>query len=395
MTNTTIRYGRLNPPERTLLSPDLSNPSPRARQGLIGILEGAADPSFLKVMDEALALLRFLWGTENPDTFLIPGSEETALEAALFNVLEPRDTAVVVVNGFFGERMAQAAERAGAKVVRVAGEPGKAVSEEAIEHTLRQNSARLLAVLHGDGSTGVEQPVGSLGVLAHDYNALLLVDTRWTLGALDTPLDRWGVDIAVAGSQKALSAYPGLGLITFSPRAAEIVARRRFPVSSWSLDLGNLRQFRTDERAAQTLPAPILYALTEMLQLAYEQGIAYRIQRHINRRDALVTGLEALGLTIYADQACRLPTVTAVNVPEGVDAERVRDKLRTPYRLDIGGGLGDLRGKIWRIGIMSHSAQPTFLASLLTLLETVLQEEGYPIREQGAATRALLAHLDP
>jgi len=390
-----IRYGRLNPPERTLLGPDLSNPSPRARQGLIGILEGAADPAFLKVIDEALSLLRCVWGTQNNDTFLISGSEEIALEAALFNVIEPGDRVVVGVTGFFSERLAQTAERAGAQVIRVIADRGKAVPTAAFEKALQQHPVKLLAVLHGDGSTGIQQPISELGGLANQYGALLLADTRWTLGALELGLDSVGVDLSVAGSQKALSAYPGLGLITFSPRAAEAYERRRAPVLSWSLDLRQLRQFRSDERAAQTLPSPILYAFTEMLQLAYEQGMAYRVQRHINRRDALVLALEALGLTVYADPDYRLPTVTAVGVPDGLDAERVRDKLRNPYRIDIGRGVGELRGKVWRLGIMSHSAQPTFLLSLVTLLEAILREEGFPIRETGAAARTLLSHLDP
>ncbi len=390
-----IVYGRLNPPERTLFGPDLSNASPRAHQGLTAVLQGANDPSFLKVLHEAQALLRHLWRTTNEDTYLIPGSEETALEAALANVLEPGDTVVVGSAGFFGERMAEVAERLGTRVVRVDAEPGQAVQTAALEDALAHHQPKALAILHGDGSTGVEQPLAGLGDLAHAHDALLVVDARWTLGALDLPVDRLGIDVCLAGSQKALSAYPGLGLLTFSPRAAALYEKRQRPVSIWSLDLSHLRMYRSDERAAQTMPAPLVYALTEMLQLAYEQGMEYRIRRHVNRRDALVLGLETLGLRLYADPAFRLPTVTAVWVPDGIDADHVRERLRTPYRFDIGGGLGALHKRLWRVGIMSHSAQPTFLLSFITLLEIVLQEEGHPIREQGDAARVLLTHLDP
>lgn len=390
-----IRYGRLNPPERTILSPDLSNPSPRARQALINILQGADDPSFLGVLEEALALLRHALRTSNRDTFLIPGTEETALEAALFNVLEPGDTAVVAVAGFFGERMAQAAERIGARVVRVTAEPGKAVEQGAIEQALAESAANVLAVLHGDGSTGVEQSLDGLGALAHQYGALLLVDARWTFAALDLRVDEQEIDVCVAASQKGISSYPGLGIITFSEQAGAVYQQRQQPVASLSLDLDNLRRYRTDERPFQTMPAPIIYALTEMLQLAYEQNMSYRVRRHTNRRDALVAGLDVLGLSVYADSSCRLPTVTGVFVPDGIDQDRVREKLRNPYRIDIGGGLGDLRGKLWRIGIMSHSAQPTFLLSLITLLETILGDEGYSYNSQGGASRTLLAHLEP
>lgn len=390
-----IQYRRLNPPERMLLGPDMSNASPRAHQGLIAILEGATDPSFLKVVDEALALLRVLWGTQNADTFLIPGSEETALEAALVNTLEPGDTIVVGICGFFGERMAQAAERTGASVVRVVSEAGKPVSAEAIEAAVQQHHPKVVALMHGEGSTGIEQPLDNLARIAHNAGALLLVDTRWTLSALDYSVDELEIDICVAGSQKAISAYPGLGLITFSQRAADAYARRKTPVISWTLDLGNLRLYRTEERAAQTVPAPIIYALTELLQLTYEQGIKYRASRMVNRRDAVVAGLETLGLQIYAAPEHRLSTVTAVRVPEGIDQDQIRQKLLNPYRIDIGGGLGDLRGKLWRIGVLGHSAQPTFLLSLVSLLESLLQESGYPVQTPGKAGNTLLAHLEP
>jgi alanine-glyoxylate transaminase/serine-glyoxylate transaminase/serine-pyruvate transaminase len=390
-----IEYSRLNPPERTLLGPDLSNASPRARQGLIATLEGASDPQFLKVLNLAYRLLRELWGTQNRDTFIIPGSEENALEAGLLNVLEPGDVALVCVSGFFGERMAQTAEQIGAKVIRLVAAPGRAVRTEELHQALKKHQPRLCAFLHGDGSTGIQQPLDNLGEVVHEAGALLLVDARWTFGALDLNVDQYGIDICVAGSQKTTSAYPGLGLITFNSQAVQAYENRHVPVPNWSLDLKNLREYQTDERAAQTFPAPILYALTEMLQLSYEQGMAYRIQRHVNRRDALVAGLEALNLNMYAHPDYRLPTVTAIRVPEGIDQDSIRKQLLTPYRIDIGGGLGDLQGKLWRVGVMSHSAQPTYLLAFITLLEIILEKEGYPIPAPGTAARTLLTTLDP
>ncbi|MCY3935616.1 MAG: aminotransferase class V-fold PLP-dependent enzyme [Chloroflexi bacterium] len=389
-----LPYRRLNPPERTLLGPDLSNASPRARQGLIAVLEGANDPSFLAVLEEAVGRLRRLWRTENEDTFLIPGSEETALEAALLNTLQAGETAVVASSGFFGERLAAAAERCGAQVIRVVAPAGEAVSLAALRKAMNGPAVRLLAVLHGEGSTGVLQPLSGLGELAHAHDALLLVDSRWTISALEVPHDALGIDIGVAGSQKAISAYPGLGLITFSERAAAVHAARQGPVASPSLDLAQLRRFREDERAAQTLPAPIVYALTELLQLIDEQGLAYRASRLVNRRDALVAAFAELGLSVYARPEFRLPTVTAVNVPAAVDAAAIRQQLLSPYRIDIGGGLGELRGKVWRVGILGHSAQPTFLLALVTLLEIFLEEAGHSVGERGAAARTLLAQLD-
>ena len=391
----TLKYRRLNPPERTLLGPDLSNASPRARQGLIAVLEGANDPSFLQVLEEALTLLRWLWGTENQDTYIIPGSEETALMAGLVNIVQSDETVLVAVSGFFGQRMAEVVARLGADVIPIVAEPGQAVPLERIEAVLAAREVRLVAVLHGDGSTGVQQPLEGLSQIAHSRGALLLVDSRWTTGALDLKVDALGIDVCVAGSQKGLSAYPGLALITFSPQAVEVHRHRRSAVKDWAIDMDHLRDYARDERALQTLPAPLVYALTEMLQLAYEQDMEYRIGRHINRRDALVSGLEALNLEIYAQPLYRLPTVTGVKVPEGFEQDRIRKKLLTPYRIDIGGGLGELNGKLWRIGVMSHSAQPTFLLSLLTLLEIFLEEEGHMIPEKGLAVRALLEKLDP
>ncbi|MCY4526452.1 MAG: aminotransferase class V-fold PLP-dependent enzyme [Anaerolineaceae bacterium] len=389
-----LPYRRLNPPERTLLGPDLSNASPRARQGLIGVLEGANDPGFLAVLEEAIARLRQLWRTENEDTFLVPGSEETALEAALLNALQPGETAVVAVSGFFGERLAEAAERCGAKVVRVVAPPGEAVSPAALEEALNGQETRLLATLHGDGSTGIQQPLAGLGDLARAHDALLLVDSRWTISAVDVPHDELGIDVGVAGSQKAISAYPGLGLITFSQPAAAVHNARQHRVASPSLDLAQLRRFREEERAAQTMPAPIVYALTELLQLISEQGMAYRASRMVNRRDALVAAFAELGLSVHARPACRLPTVTAFKVPDAIDADAIRQQLLAPYRIDIGGGLGELRGLVWRVGVLGHSAQPTFLLALVTLLEILLEEAGHNVHERGAAARTLLNNLD-
>ncbi len=345
-----LPYRRLNPPERTLLGPDLSNASPRARQGLIAVLEGANDPGFLAVLDEAIARLRQLWRTENEDTFLVPGSEETALEAALLNVLQPGETAVVAISGFFGERLAEAAERCGARVLRVVAPPGEAVSPAALEEAVGGQRTRLLATLHGDGSTGVQQPLAGLGDLARAHDALLLVDSRWTISAVDVPHDELGIDVGVAGSQKAISAYPGLGLISFSQRAAAVHNARQHRVASPSLDLAQLRRFREEERAAQTMPAPIVYALTELLQLISEQGMAYRASRMVNRRDALVAAFAELRLPVHARPAFRLPTVTAFMVPDAIDADAIRQQLLAPYRIDIGGGLGELRGLVWRVG---------------------------------------------
>lgn len=390
-----IKYGRLNPPERTLFGPDLSNASPRARQGLIAVLEGANDPDFLRVLEETRALLRSLWRTANEDTFLLPGAEEAGMEAVLVNLLETGDTAVVAVAGWFGERLAEAAARVGANVVKVEAEWGRPVPREAIEVALHEHPARLLLVVHGEASTGILQPLEGLSKIAHSRGALLAVESCSTTALVDVRVDEWGIDACWSGSQKGLSAYPGLALVTFSPHAAERVAQRRRAPASYYFDLAGLRRYASDERSHQTLPAPLVYALTEVLQLAHEQTMEYREKRHRNRRDALVAALETLGLQVLGEPEHRLPSVTVAAVPEGIDGRRVREGLLHPFRVDIGGGLGAWRDRIWRIGIMSHSAQPSYLVQFVALLEALLADQGYLIPQPGAAVRAAIGKLEP
>lgn len=389
-----VVYRRLNPPERTLLGPDLSNASPRARQGLIACLQGATDPSFLAVLEEARALLRHLWRTENPDTFIFPGSEEAGMEAALVNLLEPGDVALVGVAGFSGERLAEAAGRTGAQVVRLEVPWGEPIAPQMVDAALADHKARLVALVHGEASTGVLQPLSGIAELAHKHGALCIADVCSTTAILDVTVDKWGLDACWTGSQKGLSAYPGLALVTFSPRATAWFDKRQTPVRSWYLELGGLRSFSSDVRRHQTLPGPLVYALTEMLQLAYEQGMEYREERQRNRRDALVAALETLGLEILAAPEVRLPSVTVVRVPAGVDGERVRTGLLSPYRMDIGSGLGSLRGKVWRIGVQSHSAQPGFFVQLISVLEYLLAQEGYAVPQPGAAVRKLIEMME-
>jgi alanine-glyoxylate transaminase/serine-glyoxylate transaminase/serine-pyruvate transaminase len=390
-----IEYKRLNPPERILLTPDLSNASPRARQGLIAVLQGGADSSFLGVLEEARALLRDLWRTENPDTFIFPGSDEAGMEAVLVNLLEPGDVAVVGVAGYNGERLADAAERTGAQVVRVEAPWGTTITPKMLEPALVSNSARLVALVHGEASTGVLQPLRECAELAHAHGALLIADVSSTTGVVETLVDEWGLDACWTGSQKGLSAYPGLALVSFSPRAAAAVEQRRTAVQSWYFDLKGLRDTSSEERRHRTAPAPLLYALTEVLQLAYEQSMVYREGRHWNRQDALVAALETLGLEVLASREVRLPSVTVVSIPPGVDGEAVRQGLLRPFRLDIGAGLGRLKNKVWRLGVQSHSAQPGFLVQLVSVLEHLLVQQGHPIAQPGAAVRKLIETLEP
>lgn len=389
-----ISYSRLNPSERTLFGPELSNASPRARQGLIAGLQGANDPEFLGVLEQARSLLRDLWRTENADTFIFPGSEEAGLEAVLVNLVEPGDAVAVVVAGESGERMAEAAARFGARAARVEVPWGCVLEVGELERAL-EVGPQLLAVVHGEASTGVLQPLPEIVELAHQAGALVAVDLCSTTAVVDVAVDELGLDACWAGSQKGLSAYPGLALVTFGGDAVERIEARSQPVASWYVELEGLRSFERDDRRHQTLPGPLVYALTEVLQLAYEQGMEYRESRHHNRHAAVVAGLEVLGLQIRGDAEHRLPSVVVVEVPAGVDADRIRSELRSPFRIDVAGGAGRWAGEVWRVGILSHSAQPSFIVQFVSLLELLLAAEGYDVPEPGAAIRQAISILDP
>ncbi|HWK29546.1 MAG TPA: aminotransferase class V-fold PLP-dependent enzyme [Solirubrobacter sp.] len=383
-------FKRLNPVERTLLTPELSNPSPRARQGLLGTLQGAGDPVFAAVVEEARALLRELWRTANRDTLILPGGEEAGLETVVLNLVEPGDPVLVVVTGDAGRRIAAAAERAGADVRPVEAPWGAVVDPGALRAALERERPRVVAVAHGDASTGVLQPLGELAALAHEHGALVAADLCSTTGVVDVAVDDLGLDACWAGSQKGLSAYPGLVLLSFGERALARHRERTAPVASWERDLAALRGGRRYE----TYPAPLLYALVEVLQLAAEQRMDYRVRRHENRRDALVAGLDRLGVQVLVDEAARLPSVTVVRVPDGVDERRVRDELREQFRIEIAAGRGPRSEPTWRIGLMSHSAQPLFIAALLGLLEALLAEQGHAVPDPGAAVRAAVRTLE-
>lgn len=388
-------FRRLNPAERILLSPDLSNSSPRARQGLIAMLQGATDPDFLAVLNEARTLLRVLWRTANEDTLIVPGTEEAGLEATLVNLIEPGERVVVCVAGRGGERIAEAAERVGAAVERVETAWGTTVTPAQLRVALEAQPTALVAAVHGEGSTGVLQPLAELAQVAHASGALFVADVSLTTAVVEVLVDEWGLDACWAGSQKGLSAYPGLALISFGRRAAAKVDARTSTPRSWYLDLDGLRAFASDERRHQTFPAPLLFALTEVLQLAQEQSMEYRERRHRNRRDALVAALTALGLEVLVNPAHRLPSVTVARVPTGVDGARVRERLVRSFRIDIGSGLGAWGNDVWRIGVMSHSAQPSFIISLISALEFLLGQEGYSIPRPGAAVEIAIETFEP
>jgi alanine-glyoxylate transaminase/serine-glyoxylate transaminase/serine-pyruvate transaminase len=352
---------KLNPPSRILMGPGPSNVPPRVQSAMTAPLLGYFDPYFFKVMDSTMSLLKAVFQTKNKLTFPISGTGMSGMEAGVANFLEPGDVAVIGVNGFFGDRIVEIASRCGAKVVKAAAEWGKPIEPSAIESALKsEKKVKLMAVVHAETSTGVLQPLGEISKLAKQYGALFLVDTVTSLGGHEVAVDEWGIDISYSASQKGLSCPPGLAPFTCTDAALAAVQSRKTRVSSWYLDLSLLSSYWSEGATARvyhhTAPALMVYAFHEALAIIAEEGLPARFQRHLRNGTALQAGLEAMGLTLLAQKGYRLATLTSVRIPEGVNDAKIRQRLLNEFNIEIGGGLGALKGQLWRIGLMGHSS---------------------------------------
>lgn len=376
----------LAPPQRILMAPGPSNLPATVSQAMIAPLTGHKDPYFLHVMDETAELLRYVFQTANETSMSLPGTGGAGMEAAIGNLLQPGDIAIVCVNGLFGARMGEIARRSGAEVVEVNAPWGQPVDPEDVRKAAAGRKARIITAVHGETSTGVEQPMDELGRIAQDAGAFLVVDAVATLGGIPVLPDQWGAAICYAASQKCISAPPGLAPITISPEAMDYVSSRDSAVTDWYFDLGQHRSYWFAEERIYHHTAPVLlvYALHEAARIIAAEGIEERWARHLLHQQALVAGLEAMDIELFAEPAYRLATVVAIRVPEGVDDARVRGELLREYGIEIAGGLGEYAGKIWRVGVMGHSATRNNIVLLLSALETLLARQGY-----GAANGAV------
>jgi len=355
---------------------------------------GYLDPYAFTVMDENTNMLRFLFRTKNELTFPISGTGTAGMEASFLNFLEPGDVAVIGVNGFFAERMVENAQRCGAEVVQIPAEWGRIIEPEAIEAALKaQRRAKLLALVHAETSTGVLQPLTEASQLAKQYEALFLVDTVTSLGGHEVAVDDWGIDICYSGSQKCIGGPSGLSPFTASQAALATLPARTHKVPSFYLDLSLLSAYFSSKRLYHhTAPICLFYALHEALALIAEEGLEARLQRHLKHGSALKAGLEAMGLTLHAQEGYRLSTLTSVRIPPGVDDLRVRQRLLNEFGIEIGGGLGMLKGQIWRIGLMGYSSTEENVLLVLSALEKLLVMEGYSL-EPGAGVIAAIQAL--
>src|SRR4029078_4390367 len=371
-------YERFNPPKRILLGPGPSPVDDRVLSAMSAPLLGHLDPLFLQCMDDVQSLLRYVFETENRVTIPISATGSAGMEAALVNVIEPGDEVVVCIHGVFGERMRDLVERSGAKAIVVEAKWGEAIDPGKIESALKSSSRpRALSIVHAETSTGVLQDLSGLAEIAHEHGALFLVDAVTSLGGHPVGIDRNGIDICYSGTQKCLGAPPGLSPVTFNERALDRIRSRKSKVQSWYLDITMVERYWGDDRTYHhTAPISMNYALREALRLVYEEGLEPRWRRHELNHRALVAGVEAMGLSMAVAADNRLWSLNAVSVPEGVDDARVRTRL-LDENIEIGGGLGPLQGKIWRIGLMGSGSTRENVLLVLDALHRALNAEGH------------------
>jgi alanine-glyoxylate transaminase/serine-glyoxylate transaminase/serine-pyruvate transaminase len=383
--------GPLNPTPRLLHGPGPSDVHPRVLRAMAAPVIGHLDPQFLQIMAQTQQMLRDAFGTTNRLTFPVSGTGMSGMETCLVNLLEPGDAAVVCVNGFFGQRLAEVASRTGAKVTVIERPWGEVFDPGQLRDTLQRIRPKLLAIVHAETSTGAWQPAEELGAVCHEFDTLLVLDTVTSLGCVPVQLDAWGVDAAYSCSQKGLSCPPGLAPVSFGPRAVEAIARRKTKVQSWYLDTTLLRRYWEDEHVYHhTAPVSMTYALREGLALLHEEGLAARWARHLRNHRALKAGLLALGLTYTAAEGRQLPQLNAVRIPAGVDDAAVRQRLLNDFNIEIGSGLGEFKGKAWRIGLMGYGCQPGNVLLLLGALELCLRGQGAKVTP-GAGVGAAIA----
>ena len=370
-------YERFQPPKRVLLGPGPSPVDDRVLSAMAAPVLGHLDPLFLRCMDDVQALLRYVFETENRVTIPISATGSAGMEAALVNVIEPGDDVVVCVNGVFGERMRDIIERAGGKPVVVEAKWGEAIDVNKIKTALKSCEPRALALVHAETSTGVLQDLSGLAEMAHARDALLIVDAVTSLAGHPVGVDRHCIDICYSGTQKCIGAPPGLSPITFNERALERIRARRSKVQSWYLDITLVENYWGDNRTYHhTAPISMNYALREALRLIHEEGLEARWRRHELNHRALVAGIEAMGLKMAVAPDQRLWSLNAVSVPDGVDDGQVRARL-LEENIEIGGGLGPLKGRIWRIGLMGSGSTRENVILVLDALHRALNAEGF------------------
>jgi len=374
----TPSIGELNPPNRLMLTPGPSSMDPRVYRALAAPLVGHLDPWFKGCMDDTQVLLRQIFQTENRLTMPLSASGSGGIEASVVNTLEEGDEAIICVNGIFSERMAVIAGHTAAKVTKVEAPYGKAVDADDVRRAGKGKKIKIVGLAQGETSSGVLTQIADFRKVADELGALLVVDTVASLAAVPLHVDRERVDICFSGTQKAISAPPGMSPITVSPRAEEVFRTRKMKVQSWYFDLTTAMNYWGKDRLYHhTPPVSLIYALREAMRIVMEEGLEVRWERHRVNQLALIAGIEAMGLELLVKTpAERLPTVTAVMIPDGIDDAKVRNELLDEFNIEIAGGLGPLKNKIWRVGLMGHCSQKPYVLLFLAAMEKVLIDQG-------------------
>jgi len=378
----------LNPPLRTLMGPGPSDIHPRVLEAMAKPTVGHLDPYYLQLMDRMQDLLRQLFRTKNEMTMAISATGSAGMETCVVNLIEPGDSMVVCINGVFGMRMADVAERAGAVVTRVEKPWGEIFSPEDLKGALAEAKPKVVGIVMAETSTGASQPLPEISNLVHDAGGMLLVDAVTSLGGMLVEVDAWNIDAIYSGTQKCLSCPPGLSPVSLSNRAVESILARKTKVQSWYLDTTMLANYwGTDRVYHHTAPINMTYGLYEALRLILDEGLDACFARHQKNHEALKAGLAALGMEYAVELSHSLPMLNAVRIPEGVDDAATRRALLDRFGIEIGGGLGAFAGKVWRIGLMGHASRQNNVLLLLSALEQLLGDAGISF-DAGASVAA-------
>ncbi len=385
-------HDELRVPSRILLGPGPSIANPRVLKAMTTPMLGYLDSDFVGVMDDTVSLIRQVYGTQNKVTFPVSGTGTAGMETALTNVIEPSDAVVVGINGYFGGRIAEIAERCRANVISVQAEWGDIIKPEQIADACDQVNPKLIGIVHGETSTGVLQPLEQIIEIAHENEALLLADCVTSLGGQPVDLDARGIDIAYSCTQKCLAGPPGLSPISFNERAVEVIHNRATKIQSFYMDVTLLEEYWMGDtrKYHHTVSMSMIYALREALRVVVEEGLSERYVRHERNARALIAGAEAIGLEPAATAKHRAPMLTTLRIPDGIDDGTIRKRLIQDYGIEIGGGLGIFAGKAWRIGLMGDAANEQNVLLVLNAIEKLLIEFGYRV-DAGTAVSAAAA----
>jgi len=376
--------------KRVLMGPGPSDVDPRVLEALSRPTIGHLDPAFLDVLNETRELLKYTFQTRNELTFAVSGTGSAGMETCVVNLIEPGDPMLVCINGVFGKRMADVAQRCRADVSTIETEWGKAFTPDEIKQALKKRRNKVVGIVHAETSTGVCQPLEKISTIVHDAGVLLLVDTVTSLGGMKVDVDGWQIDACYSGTQKCLSCPPGLSPVTFSNAAVKAIEARVTKVASWYLDVTMIRQYWGSERLYHhTAPVNMNYALLESLRMIKEEGLEQRWARHLANHKILKAGLAAIGINYIPEPGYELPMLNAVTIPAGVDDVTVRKQLLSEFAIEIGGGLGNFKAKAWRIGLMGSASTLSNVLLFLSALEKCLADQGVKFKAGASIAAAI------